>query len=194
MLGKLADRLKNKSNGADDQVAPVEELAHARAKLAESELELEKYIYSLKPDSKPEEFVPPFSTWWGLAENQDLNLVDASERYVRNFDLYDKVYPDEPEEVTLFRSVLNVLESSDISFKDDNDQFNFVMYQDSLRELVDDYQDSKERSKQLEKKIKEKALASHNFVDGVCTACEHSEAYVIQTDTFCSDEPAGEQH
>ncbi len=93
------------------------ELARARAELAEAQLEIDRYIHSLKPNADTESFVPSFGSWWMQSSQQSLNLEDALTKYISDYGLAKKAHSDEPNEVATARAKLKVLEESGINFK-----------------------------------------------------------------------------
>ena len=121
----IFDRLfrKQKAEARDQQELHEqnleEEIAQARENLAKARQELEESLHSLKPDSEREKFVPSFPTWLLYRENQELNLEEALDRYIQEYDLLRPTKPDEP--VALSRTVarLKVLENSKGQFNPD---------------------------------------------------------------------------
>ena len=112
----IFDRLFRKQKAARNL---DEEIAQAQANLAQAQQEYEKTLHSLKPSSEHEKFVPSFLAWWGLSRNQELNLDEALDRYIREYDLLQPTKPDEPVSLSRTAAKLKVLEDPRVQLNPD---------------------------------------------------------------------------
>ena len=89
-----------------------DELARLKAKKYRLEIEMEKLIYEQHPDAKERPFVPPFGPWWMLLENNTLNLDDALEKFIVEFDLVQIQGTDGGRDAAVVRAKLAALAGS----------------------------------------------------------------------------------
>ncbi|MFC1475666.1 hypothetical protein ACFLQW_01535 [Candidatus Zixiibacteriota bacterium] len=116
-----------------------EELTQKRDELSQAQQNIEEALHAIGPENKMEEFIPTFTTWWLRSENQEFNLHDALIKYIVQFNLYEKKYVDEPHDVTMDRSILKVLESSDLSFEE-TDSDKLFRYKVGMKMVVENYE------------------------------------------------------
>ena len=93
-----------------------EELARAKSDAAKAKIEIEQTIHALRPDGDAETSIPPFALWW-QAHDESLNLDEALDKYVLEFDLIAETSTNEAERAAVARAKLKALNSSDIAFE-----------------------------------------------------------------------------
>lgn len=128
----------------NEGMSTTEELEDAKSELAVTKLEIEKQMFMIQPGAKEEDFVPPFDLWWGLSENQNMNLLDGLKVFIYRYGLLSPKYDDEPGSETLARASLSVLTECGLTFDNsgENDYRTFLM---GLRQQIHHYEWKRER-------------------------------------------------
>ena len=106
-------------------------LSQNEADLGEARERWEEAVHQMGPTESMGDFCPTFPTWCLRKENQGLDAVDGLEAYVEAFSLYNRKYADEPPEVTMARSILDVIEKGKLKYEGE-DALKFMMYKDGL--------------------------------------------------------------
>lgn len=108
--------IRGKQNIEVKQVDLEKELNDAQQKLANLKTETNNYIQSLKPAHNHKEIIPQFYEWTGERENIDLNFEDALEKYIHEYDLMKPNEIDEPRDLTLAATKLEIMRTSKEKF------------------------------------------------------------------------------
>jgi len=95
------------------------EITKKRLELAEKGIEIEKFIHSIKPASESENFVPSFPAWLQLQENEELNIEEALDIYIDEYELLQPTTTNEPIDLSKAAARLKVLNDSKDKFSPD---------------------------------------------------------------------------
>jgi hypothetical protein len=123
---------QNTDSPSEDLESIESELMAARRELGKNQIEIERFIHSLKPDAESEQFIPPFSSWVLQVEDQDQDIDSALINYIREFGLLADPDRNESERASIARTKLKILESSDVQFGG-SEAADLDKYKESLR-------------------------------------------------------------
>jgi hypothetical protein len=107
-----------------------------RLQLAEVGIQIEEYLHSLKPTLEKGEFVPSFPAWVQLQQNKELNIEEALDIYIDEFNLLPPTTTIEPADLLRISTRLRVLNESKDKFASevqaDLDRYIFALNADLM--------------------------------------------------------------
>ena len=83
-----------------------------RIQLTKAKIEIEELIHLAKPNSKQEDFTPPFHLWMEFPENQELNIEEALDQYINKYNLLRPETLDEPFDISRIAARMRILGDS----------------------------------------------------------------------------------